>query len=336
MRALARSSRLWTGAAAALMAASTLVCVTTSPAHEVDDSYAVGQRFAQYEHEFPGIAWPAVTWMAGQSVLFDRPYRTAVDATGTRQLRMDIFRPAAEAPGGGQGIMLVHGGAWRSGDKSHFYALANLLAQHGHVVFLPEFRLAPEARYPAGMVDIGDALAWSRAHAGEFGLVADRIAVGGASSGGQMASLLAYAGPSGMFGSGAERRANALIDLDGVLDFTSPQALHFENAAGAQSPAARWLGGDYEHAGATWQAASAASYVGPQSPPTLIVSSGIPRFTEGKETVLASLARHGIRHSVYTFDKAPHDFWLFAPWLSVTADRIDAFLRDLPQTRRLK
>lgn len=292
-------------------------------AREVDDSYTIGQRFAQYQNQYPGIAWPAVKWREGQSVLFDRPYKTA----GGRDLHIDVFRPAKPRK---QGIVLVHGGGWRAGNKSHFYALAGLLAQRGYTVFLPEFRLSPEAAYPAGMTDIGDALAWARGHAAEFGLDPRGIAVGGASSGGQMAALLVYAGPSGLFGPGAERTAAALIDLDGVLDFTTAQALSFENAAGDASPAGRWLGGSYEHAPARWLEASAATHVGPGSPPTLIVSSGIPRFTEGKATVIAALERHAIQHRFHAFANAPHDFWLFDPWLPQVASEIDRFLSSLP------
>lgn len=295
-------------------------------AREVDDSYTIGQRFAQYQGQYPGIAWPAVTWREGQSVLFDRPYKTA----GGRDLHIDVFRPAKS---GRQGIVLAHGGAWRAGNKSHFYALAGLLAQRGYTVFLPEFRLSPEAPYPAGMIDIGDALAWARSHAASFGLDPRRIAIGGASSGGQMAALLAYAGPSGLFGPGKERTASALIDLDGVLDFTTAPALSFENAAGDASPAAHWLGGSYEHAPARWREASAAAHVGPASPPTLIVSSGIPRFTEGKDAVIAALQRNAIPHRFHAFAKAPHDFWLFDPWLPQVASEIDRFLSTLPAPR---
>jgi pectinesterase len=291
----------------------------------IDDSYTIGQRFEQYRDKYPGIAWAPVTWREGQSVLFDRPYKN----TGTRDLHIDIFEAAPASAPKHQGVLLVHGGGWSAGNKSHFYALANLLAQRGYTVFLPEFRLSPEASYPAGMIDIGDALAWARAHADEFGLRADHIAVGGASSGGQMASLLAYAGPSGLFGNGKERRANALIDLDGVLDFTAPEALRFENAAGDASPAARWLGGSYETAPAKWHEASAASHVGADAVPTLIVSSGISRFTQGKDRVIAALDSHHVVHRSFAFENAPHDFWLFQPWLPRAVAEIDQFFTDL-------
>ena len=48
---------------------------------------------------------------------------------------------------------------------------------------------------------------------------------------------------------------NALVDLDGVLDFTTPLALQFENARGSQSAAALWLGGSWEQAPGLWREA---------------------------------------------------------------------------------
>jgi pectinesterase len=301
---------------------------TAAPARPTDDSYTIGQRFERYRGTYPGIAWTPVKWRDGQVVRFDRPYKS----TGTRDLHIDVFEAAPRAVPKRQGIVLVHGGAWSAGNKNHFYALANLLAQRGYTVFLPEFRLSPEAKYPAGMTDIGDALAWARAHAREFGLSPDRIAIGGASSGGQMAALLAYAGPTGLFGAGADRRANALIDLDGVLDFADPAALKFENAAGEDSSAARWLGGSFERAPERWREASAASYVETSAVPTLILSSGIERFTVGKDRVLSALTRQHVANRFFAFSDAPHDFWLFEPWLPKAAAEIDGFLSMIGKT----
>jgi acetyl esterase/lipase len=297
--------------------------------HPVDDSYTIARRFDGYRQAYPGISWPAIAPRSGQTIAFDLAYKNI----GDRDLHIDVFSPPPRIKRD-QGLVLVHGGAWRSGSKAHFYALANLLAQRGYTIFLPEYRLAPEARYPAGMDDIGDALAWVQAHASLYGLHADHIAVGGASSGGQMAALLAYRGAPAH---APDRRIpNALIDLDGVLDATSALALQYENAAGPNSPFAQWLGGAFEQAPATWREASAASHVGPHSPPTLIISSGAPRFTAGREQVLSVLQREGIRSASYTYAKAPHDFWLFEPFLDQTVSQIDSFLRAVATDRPRK
>jgi hypothetical protein len=41
-------------------------------AHEVDESYSVSRRFAQYSAQYPGITWPAIRPMTGQQILLDR------------------------------------------------------------------------------------------------------------------------------------------------------------------------------------------------------------------------------------------------------------------------
>lgn len=319
----------------AWIAAFGLVATGATPApaaadHVIDDSYSIARRFEGYKAQYPGIALPQVRPHTGQTMAFDLVYKTI----GDRDLHIDVFGPAP-ARSVRQGIVLVHGGAWRSGSKSHFYALADRLAQRGYTVFLPEFRLTPEQPYPAGMQDIGDALLWVQRHAADYGLRAHRIAIGGASSGGQMASLLAYRGVSDGRG-GKAPPPNALIDLDGVLDATSPLALQYENAAGAQSPLAQWLGGSFEQVPDRWRDASAATHVGPDAPPTLIVSSGTPRFTAGWERVSSALHRHGIRTALYVYPRAPHDFWLFDPYLTEAVSQITTFLIAVDADARRK
>jgi acetyl esterase len=305
---------------------SLLLCFAC--AHEdatipVDDSYTVSQRYYAYSAEYPDLRWPTIEFAAGQKVAFDRRYKTV----GERELHMDVFIPSAEITKH-HGILLVHGGAWRSGNKSHFFTLANLLSQRGYTVFLPEYRLAPEAKYPAGLVDINDAIVWVKEHADDFDIDPSKIALGGGSSGGQMAALIAYASDNAAFKShpNDDTHVSALVDLDGVLDFMTPLALQHENAAGNASPAALWLGGAMEKATDRWKAASAAGYVSAQSPPTLIISSGQARFTAGKEEVLSALEGYGIRAEYFEFSNVPHTFWLFDPYVTQVAGLVDHFL----------
>ncbi len=300
------------------------------PAIPIDDSYTVSQRFYAYRQEHPELVLPVVEFKTGQRVLFDRLYKKV----GDRELHMDVFLPAPRMRNG-RGIVLVHGGGWRSGNKSNFYAMANLLAQRGYAVFTPEFRLSPEAQYPAGLVDVSDAIAWVKSQASGFHVDRNRIALGGESSGGQMAALLAYSAARGTFKSRPEddTQVSALIDLDGVLDFLSPLALQYENAAGAQSVAALWLGGAVEQARDRWQEASAVQYLGENSPPTLVIGSGQPRFTAGIDQVRDTLRRHGIRCEFFAFETTPHAFWLFEPYLSQVVDRMDEFLRKTGRRR---
>ncbi len=307
-----------------------LLCAVANPVAAqsllpIDDSFNVARRFAADRVAHPEITLPQLRTAKGQRMLFDQRYRQI----GERDLHLDIFLPPA-GRSNGLGILLIHGGAWASGNKSHSYPLANLLAQRGYVVFMPEFRLSPEAGYPAGLIDVNAAILWVKARSAEFGLRPDGLALGGDSSGGQMAALLAYSAPAGPFApqAGADTRVRALVDLDGVLDMTDPLALRHEDAARAASPFARWVGGDYGAQSERWRAASAATYVGAQSPPTLILGSSHDRFTAGRIGVQSALDRHGIRNRFVKFDGAPHTFWLYDPYLARVAAEIDRFLRE--------
>jgi pectinesterase len=292
----------------------------------VDDSYTVSSRHASNRAAHPEFQLPSLTMVAGQQIHFDRLY----SSVGGRELHLDIFAPPADR-NRGEAIILIHGGAWRSGNKSNFYAIANLLAQRGYVVFLPEYRLAPEALYPAGLIDINAAVAWVSAHAATYHIDPARIAIGGESSGGQMAALIAYTGGSSRYTADGtpSPKVSALIDIDGVLDFTSAGALPFENAAGPKSSAALWLGGSWGQRPEIWKEASPATHVGPHAPPTLVISGEHPRFTAGIETVLPTLDKHRIANSRRHFPGLPHAFWLFEPYATDVANTIDAFLQQL-------
>ncbi|MDF3031471.1 MAG: alpha/beta hydrolase [Moraxellaceae bacterium] len=88
-------------------------------------------------------------------------------------------------------VLLLHGGAWRRGDKRSQKALALALAGHGYAALAINFRQAPAARHPAQLEDMRQALRWLRDHAEEYRLDITRIAAWGYSSGGHLAALLA-------------------------------------------------------------------------------------------------------------------------------------------------
>ncbi|WP_295798302.1 alpha/beta hydrolase [uncultured Microbulbifer sp.] len=300
-----------------LIAAQHCLAVTSIP---VDDSYTPSERFYRYKKQDPSLEWPALTFAAGQQVFFDRRYK-AIDK---RELHLDLFKPAPEK-NNEQIIVMIHGGGWRSGQRSHLYAMANQLAQRGYTLVVPEFRLSLEAPYPAAMQDVNDVLQWLKQNAGEYAIDPGKIAVLGGSSGGHMASLLAYAGPSQVFGK-SDVRVNALIDLDGVLNLDHERP-------NPQSPLQAWLGSDMEQSPELWRQAAPTSHLSKTSPATLVISSGQPRFTMGHKQVEETLKGFGIPYQYHAFPEVIHTYWLFDPYLSQTVDIIDGFLRNLGKNR---
>ncbi|HVC06967.1 MAG TPA: alpha/beta hydrolase [Solirubrobacterales bacterium] len=105
-------------------------------------------------------------------------------------LRARLYEPA----GGGSGprplLVFYHGGGWVIGDLDTHDGVCRFLSTHsGALVLSVDYRLAPEHPFPAAVEDAEAAFAWSAAHAAELGADPKRIAVGGDSAGGNLATV---------------------------------------------------------------------------------------------------------------------------------------------------
>jgi acetyl esterase/lipase len=114
--------------------------------------------------------------------------------TGVRKLHADIFRPAEASDERLPGIVFVHGGSWRTGDRTQLRGYGVLVGRHGYVGMASEYRLIPEATYPENLHDVKAAIRWMRANADDLGVDPNRIAVHGNSAGGHLALLAAATG----------------------------------------------------------------------------------------------------------------------------------------------
>jgi acetyl esterase/lipase len=101
-----------------------------------------------------------------------------------------VFRPSAAT--GLPLLVWFHGGGWVTGNLDTHDQLARMLADHvGAVVVSVDYRLAPEAKFPAAADDCLAAYEWALAHADEVGADAGRVAIGGDSAGGNLAAVVA-------------------------------------------------------------------------------------------------------------------------------------------------
>jgi len=108
---------------------------------------------------------------------------------GAKPLMATLYRPQGTGPFAA--LVEVHGGAWTSKDRFNNAATAKAVASAGVVVLSIEFRMPPEAPYPASLQDINYAIRWLKFHAREYGSAAGRVGVYGTSSGGNQALLAA-------------------------------------------------------------------------------------------------------------------------------------------------
>ena len=109
---------------------------------------------------------------------------------GDRKLLLDVFYSAHKPKTKRTAILIIHGGGWRSGNRTQHHALAQHLASLGYVVITPEYRLSTEALYPAAVYDLKAALRWMHKEAKKYNVDTGKIAVMGFSAGGQLAALI--------------------------------------------------------------------------------------------------------------------------------------------------
>lgn len=172
-------------------------------------------------------------------------------------------------------VALIHGGGWVNGDRLGYAAAAIQFARTGdYVAVTVGYRLTKEAHWPAQIYDCKAAIRWIRAHAKEFNLDPDKIAVMGSSAGGHLSSLIGTSGdvkelegglgPNTSFSS----RVQCVVNLCGPEDFT--QALMFDKESKPvvkDDAVSGLLGGTYEEKHMEALAASPVTYVTDDDPP---------------------------------------------------------------------
>ena len=111
-------------------------------------------------------------------------------SAGNRKLLLDAFYPKQKTAEKRIAIIIVHGGGWRTGNRTLHYPLAQRLAKMGYACFTPEYRLSTEALYPAAVYDIKSAIRWVRKNAAKYNIDINKIAVAGHSAGGELAAMM--------------------------------------------------------------------------------------------------------------------------------------------------
>ncbi len=141
-----------------------------------------------------GAAEPVLAPRSGEddsyTVARDIAYKLGPTDYERERGRLDIYRPKAalNAPT----VVWFHGGSLTAGSKNgvEAEAVARVLAAHGILVVVPNYRLSPKVKYPAYIEDSAAAVAWTRTNIREHGGDPDRIFVGGHSAGAYLALML--------------------------------------------------------------------------------------------------------------------------------------------------
>lgn len=130
-------------------------------------------------------------------------------------LRLDLHLPDAKARS--PLIVWVHGGAWRSGSKKDMPL--GKLVEEGYAVASVDYRLSPQAKFPAQIHDLKAAIRFLRGHGGEWRLPVKKILIAGDSAGAHLAALVGVSnGHSELEGEAGSDRAQS-SDVQGIISF---------------------------------------------------------------------------------------------------------------------
>lgn len=157
------------------MAAAQRLAEELHPALSADHSMAARRARRQLAYAY---------WAQGAP----QPYRTetaiATDAGRTVSLR--VFTPALDAPRAA--LIFIHGGGWSFGSMDQeAYVHGIFCREFGHTVLSPDYRLAPEHPFPAGLQDCETAVSWLYDRSESLGIDLDRVFLGGTSAGANLA-----------------------------------------------------------------------------------------------------------------------------------------------------
>ena len=111
---------------------------------------------------------------------------------GGKRARLDIYRRKGAELENAPVLVQVHGGGWTIGTKEQQgLLLMNRMAQRGWICVAMNYRLAPKHPFPAQIIDVKKAIAWTREHIASYGGDPDYLVITGGSAGGHLSALAA-------------------------------------------------------------------------------------------------------------------------------------------------
>ena len=216
-----------------------------------------------------------------------------------RDLLLDAYVPSVTAPA--PAVLVVHGGAWRSGNRRQLKAYAAALAGRGMVCFAIDYRLAPQHKFPAQIEDCRAAVRWIREHANEFNVDPTRLGAMGYSAGGHLVSLLGVTGAAA-----SEANGNLSTRLQAVAAGGAPTDFRWfpDNGDWAEY----LMGGNLETAPERFRNASAAAFVDEDDPPFFFFNGDADKLVPLAWTMSChtALEQAGVPTEMYVVSGADH------------------------------
>jgi acetyl esterase len=273
-----------------LMVAKGIPPVNTQTPTEAREFYRIRRAVTQPEP-------PAVERVQDHSI-----------ATEAGSLTLREYQPGGRTSGAVlPALVYLHGGGWTIGDLDTHDVLCRTLCNGAHcVVVSVDYRLAPEAPFPAAYEDTLAAFAWVASSAEVLGVDASRIAVGGDSAGGNLAAAACL----GLRASTVQPMFQLLIYP--ATDMRAVAPSHTTNGQGylLTQDSIGWFRNHYVQAAhySDWRVSPLLAAAHQGLPPALVLTAGYdPLRDEGRQYADA-LSAAGVPTQYVCFERQIHGF----------------------------
>jgi len=240
--------------------------------------------------------------------------------TGERDLHCDVYSPPNKTEAM-PAILLLHGGAWFSGDKTQLKAYAIQLARYGFVCVCSEYRLIGEAIWPAQIYDAKAAVRWMRASANDLGIDPEKICVSGNSAGGHLA--LVIGGSSDVVElEGQGGHAEFKSSVSAVSAIYAPAEIKLEHNPTVIGALLGKDAGEKEEL-----QASPSTYVNKSYPPTILVHGSKDELVphESSWRLYHLMEENDVPAELHLYQGLPHAFDMNRDYYRQIADMITLF-----------
>lgn len=242
-----------------------------------------------------------------------------------QSLKLDVCVPRnLEKPA--PTILFIHGGGWSGGRKEEYEFYVYDFAKRGYVTATMTYRFTQIAKYPAQVQDCKTAVRWLRAHASEYKIDPNRLAVMGGSAGGYLALMVGYSNDPSLEGEGnndQSSKAQVVIDGYGPTDFMDPFVRMAPQITGL-------MGVPYDQNMELYRQASPVQIATKDSPPTVIIHGTIDKTVpiQQSEVLDAKLTELGVPHVFDRIEGYPHTADSFEGVYEHCSGVIDEFLKE--------
>lgn len=197
-----------------------------------------------------------------------KTFRAITYRSGPRG-KLDVYAPPG-ADGDAPAVVFFYGGGWRRGDRARYSFVGQVLAASGFVAVIPDYRIYPQARFPAFVEDSAAATAWAKANVARFGADPDKLFVMGHSAGAYNAVMLAldkrWLGAVGLC---PGRDLKGAIGLGGVYDFERGRSERLKAIFGPEEQ---------------WRGVQPIQHANPEAPPLLLIAGGSDQVVDPGNT----------------------------------------------------